>query len=95
MSRSGNALNLSNTGKSDHSFNKLRTQLRELAVRWMDILETKNVSRNVDIDLDMRFKFNNESLDLFSGSTEIRLVLLSMPPFLKRIFRNLPVLSDF
>lgn len=67
--------NLSNTGKSDHNFNKLRTQLRELAVKWMDILETKNVSRNVDIDLDMRFKFNNESLDLFSGSTKIRLVL--------------------
>lgn len=67
--------NLSNTGKSDHNFNKLRTQLRELAVKWMDILETKNVSRNVDIDLDMRFKFNNEPLDLFSGSTKIRLVL--------------------
>lgn len=67
--------NLSNTGISDHSFNKLRLQLRELAVKWMDILETKNVSRNVDIDLDMRFKFNNESLDLFSGSTKIRLVL--------------------
>lgn len=67
--------NLSNTGKSDHNFNKLRTQLREMAVKWMDILETKNVSRNVDIDLDMRFKFNNEPLDLFSGSTKIRLVL--------------------
>lgn len=67
--------NLSSTGRSDHSFNKLRIQLRELAVKWMDILETKNVSRNVDIDLDMRFKFNNESLDLFSGSTKIRLVL--------------------
>lgn len=66
---------LSSTGRADHSFNRLRLQLRELAVKWMDILETKNVSRNVDIDLDMRFKFNNESLDLFSGSTKIRLVL--------------------
>lgn len=67
--------NLTSTSKSDHGFNKLRIQLRELAVKWMDILETKNVSRNVDIDLDMRFTFNNESLDLFSGSTKIRLVL--------------------
>ena len=67
--------NLTNTSKSDHNFNRLRVQLRELAVKWMDILETKNVSRNVDIDLDMRFTFNNESLDLFSGSTKIRLVL--------------------
>lgn len=66
---------LSNTGRTDHSFNKLRLQLREFAVKWMDILETKHVSRNVDIDLDMRFKFNNESLDVFSGSTKIRLVL--------------------
>lgn len=67
--------NLSNSGRSDFDFNKLRYQLRELAVKWMDILDTHNVSRNVDIDLDLRFKFNGESLDLFSGSTKIRLVL--------------------
>ncbi len=67
--------NLSNTGRADIEFNKLRLKLRELAVKWMDILDAKNVSRNVDIDLDLRFKFNGESLDLFSGSTKIRLVL--------------------
>lgn len=67
--------NLSNNGRADMEFNKLRLKLRELAVKWMDILDTKNVSRNVDIDLDLRFKFNGESLDLFSGSTKIRLVL--------------------
>lgn len=67
--------NLSNTGRADIEFNKLRAKLRELAVKWMDILDAKNVSRNVDIDLDLRFKFNGESLDLFSGSTKIRLVL--------------------
>lgn len=67
--------NLSNSGRTDLDFNKLRYQLRELAVKWMDILDTHNVSRNVDIDLDLRFKFDGESLDLFSGSTKIRLVL--------------------
>lgn len=67
--------NLSNTGRADIDFNKLRLKLRELAVKWMDILDAKNVSRDVDIDLDLRFKFNGESLDLFSGSTKIRLVL--------------------
>ncbi|MBT9461208.1 MAG: hypothetical protein IV084_06050 [Rugosibacter sp.] len=66
---------LSNSGRADIEFNKLRLKLRELAVKWMDILDTKNVSRNIDIDLDLRFKFNGEPLDLFSGSTKIRLVL--------------------
>lgn len=66
---------LSNSGRTDIEFNKLRFQLRELAVKWMDILDTRNVSRNIDIDLELRFKFNGESLDLFSGSTKIRLVL--------------------
>lgn len=66
---------LSSTGRADNDYNKLRHQLRELAVKWMEILDTHNVSKNVDIDLDLRFKFNNEHLDLFSGSTKIRLVL--------------------
>lgn len=67
--------NLSNSGRADFEFNKLRLKLRELAVKWMDILDTKNVSRNIDIDLELRFRFNGEPLDLFSGSTKIRLVL--------------------
>jgi hypothetical protein len=66
---------LSNTARADLEFNKLRLKLRELAVKWMDILDTQNVSRNVDIDLDLRFKFNGEAIDLFGGSTKIRLVL--------------------
>jgi hypothetical protein len=66
---------LSSTGRSDIGYNKLRQQLRELAVKWMDILDTQNVQRNIDIDLDLRFKFDGEALDLVSGSTKIRLVL--------------------
>jgi hypothetical protein len=66
---------LANTGRADLDFNKLRLKLRELAVKWMDVLDTHNVSRNVDIDLELRFKFNGEPLDLFGGSTKIRLVL--------------------
>ncbi|SOZ68402.1 conserved hypothetical protein [Cupriavidus taiwanensis] len=67
--------NLSNSGRADNEFNKLRLQLRSLAAKWMDILDAQNVSRNIDIDLELRFKFNGESLDLFSGSTKIRLIL--------------------
>jgi len=66
---------ISNSARTDNEFNKLRLQLRELAVKWMDILDTHNVTRNVDIDLELRFTFNGEPLDLFSGSTKIRLVL--------------------
>lgn len=66
---------LSSSGRQDNDFNRLRLRLRELAVKWMDILEAQNVSRNVDIDLDFRFRFNDEPLDVFSGSTKIRLVL--------------------
>jgi AAA domain len=66
---------LSSNHNSDLEFNKLRVRLRELAVKWMDILETPNVSRAIDIDLELRFKFGNESLEVFSGSTKIRLVL--------------------
>ena len=66
---------LSSIGRADNDYNKLRHQLRELAVKWIEILDTHNVSKNVDIDLELRFRFNNEPLDLFSGSTKIRLVL--------------------
>jgi AAA domain len=66
---------ISSSGRSDIKFNQLRVRLRDLAVKWMDILETKNVHRNIEIDLDFRFRFNGEALDLFSGSTKSRLVL--------------------
>ena len=66
---------ISSSGHQDTAFNRLRLRLRELAVKWMDILEAQNVSRNVEIDLDFRFRFNDEPLDVFSGSTKIRLVL--------------------
>lgn len=67
---------LTSASRADLDFNRMRHTLRQLAVKWMDILEAaEHVSRNVDIDLDFRFKFNNEQLDVFSGSTKIRLVL--------------------
>jgi hypothetical protein len=67
---------LTNTGRADNEFNKLRLKLRELTVKWMNTLVTQNVSRNVDIDLNLRFTFGGEGLDVFGGSsTKIRLVL--------------------
>lgn len=70
---------LSNTGRADHAFNQLRLTLRELTVKWMQTLETQNVSTNVDIDLNLRFTFGGETLEVIgsggSSSTTIRLVL--------------------
>lgn len=67
--------NLTSAGRSDFVFNKLRTELRQLIVKWLDILETKNVSRDVDIDLEFKFRFGKEPLDAIKGSTKIRTVL--------------------
>jgi hypothetical protein len=70
---------LSNTGRADHEFNKLRLKLRELTVKWMETLETQNVSKNVDIDLNLRFTFGGETLETIgsggTSSTTSRLVL--------------------
>jgi hypothetical protein len=67
---------LSNTGRADNDFNKLRLTLRELTVKWMHTLVTQNVSTNIDIDLNLRFKFGADTLETIGGgSTTIRLVL--------------------
>lgn len=67
---------LSNTGRADNDFNKLRLTLRELTVKWMQTLVTQNVSTNIDIDLNLRFKFGGDTLETIGGgSTTIRLVL--------------------
>ncbi|MDH1334124.1 hypothetical protein N5D77_07770 [Comamonas thiooxydans] len=70
---------LSNTGRADHAFNELRRKLRELTVKWMDMLDTTSVSRNIDIDLNLRFTFGGETLETIgsggTSSTTSRLVL--------------------
>lgn len=70
---------LTNTGRADQVFNNIRRTLRELTVKWMETLETTNVSKNVEIDLNLRFTFGGETLEVIgsggSSSTTIRLVL--------------------
>ncbi|WP_374538557.1 hypothetical protein [Chitinimonas taiwanensis] len=70
---------LTNTARGDHAFNDLRRKLRELTVKWMDMLDTTSVSRNVDIDLNLRFTFGGETLETIgsggTSSTTSRLVL--------------------
>lgn len=70
---------LTNSGRTDHAFNDLRRKLRELTVKWMDMLDTTSVSRNIDIDVNLRFTFGGETLETIgsggTSSTTSRLVL--------------------
>lgn len=70
---------LTRNGRADHAFNDLRRKLRELTVKWMDMLDTTSVSRNVEIDLNLRFTFGGETLETIgsggTSSTTSRLVL--------------------
>jgi phosphatidylserine decarboxylase len=70
---------LTNSGRTDHAFNDLRRKIRELTVKWMDMLDTTSVSRNIDIDVNLRFTFGGETLETIgsggTSSTTSRLVL--------------------
>lgn len=66
---------LSNHGRQDLEFNSLRTKVQELTVKWMDTLRTPNASREVEIDLDFKFRFGKQTIDVFNGSTRSRIIL--------------------
>ncbi|BCK88130.1 hypothetical protein MIZ01_1931 [Sideroxyarcus emersonii] len=62
-------------GATDLTFSKFKVTLKEKIVKWMDILKTPNVSRNVTIENDLDIRFGKEPLSIIKGSTKIRLVL--------------------
>ena len=66
---------LSNHGRSDLDFNVLRNKIQNLTIKWMDILKTPNASREVEIDLDFKFRFGKQTIDVFNGSTRSRIIL--------------------
>ncbi|AQV99274.1 hypothetical protein BJN34_35965 (plasmid) [Cupriavidus necator] len=66
---------LSSRGRSDMEFNHLRRTLQELTAKWMKTIGTPNVSGPVEIDLDFKFRFGGQTVDVFSGSTRSRLIL--------------------
>lgn len=53
----------------------LRSELKDATVRWLGILETEGVDRNVKIDSLLNFEFGSELLNSFKGSTRVRVVL--------------------
>ena len=66
---------LSQVSHANVEFNRLRLELRSLIVKWLDILETKNVKRDVEIDLDFKISFGGERIEQIPGSTKIRVIL--------------------
>jgi hypothetical protein len=74
---------LSSTGERDLQFARFRQALKEEVVCWLDVLDTKNVSREINIGLDMRFDFGGEQLDAIKGSTKVRIVLAVHAALLK------------
>lgn len=62
--------------------NSINTKLHEIKkilverlVFWLDILKTKNVSRNISLDNDFKPTFDGEKINQFTGSTLVRIVL--------------------
>ena len=53
----------------------LRTELRDATIRWLNVLETEGVDRNIKIDPILDFDFGSEKLSSFKGSTRVRVVL--------------------
>lgn len=66
---------LENHIRGEHGFNQLRAKIRVSLVRWMDIIKTLNVSHDIDIDPNFKFRFGTEQLEVITGSTRSRLVL--------------------
>lgn len=79
---------LTNNARSDLDFNKLRLKVRDYLVRWMGIIHVLTVSRDVEIDLNFKFTFGNESLDVFTGSGRSRLVLAIHAALFEVYFEN-------
>lgn len=68
--------NISNKGKkADQNIIALRIELRSLTLKWLNILGTENVDRNLLIDQDLKFQFGNEQTRAFKGSTLVRVIL--------------------
>lgn len=62
-------------GKADQNMTGLRIELRTLTLKWLEILGTENIDRNLLIDQDLKFQFGNEAIRAFKGSTLVRVVL--------------------
>lgn len=54
---------------------EFKAKLRVNIVKWLGVLNTRNVSRDVLIDNDFNIQFGSEKVNQFKGSTLLRVIL--------------------
>lgn len=59
----------------DANLSRIRANMQSSIVRWMKILNTNNVSRDVVVDSDFSVSFGGEALKTIKGSTRTRAIL--------------------
>jgi hypothetical protein len=64
---------------------EFRNSYRKKVIEWLDVLSTKNVSREIEIDSDYNVLFGKEKLSQFSGSTLLRAVLALRAAFFELV----------
>jgi hypothetical protein len=78
-------------GITDLRVLEFRTSFKLKVIEWLDILMTKNVSREISIDPDFNIFFAKEKISQFSGSTLLRVVLAVKAAFFEiHISKDLP-----
>lgn len=66
---------LGSATESDLRAIEIRASLRERIVHWLDVLKTKNVSREIALDSDFGILFGAEKITQLHGSTLVRAIL--------------------
>lgn len=66
---------LSRTGQINPKIIKFRTDLKFNMLKWLDILDTNNISSDIHFQEDFIPLLGNESLSQLGGSTGIRVIL--------------------
>jgi hypothetical protein len=62
-------------GPADVRAIQLRGEIRDRVRHWLDVLDTKNVDRDVSVDADFDLLFGAEKVSKFHGSTLTRVIL--------------------
>ena len=85
-----NAEELRSTGKTLSSVHltTIRNDFSSKIKKWLDILRTSNVSRDVAVGTDFKIKFGNERIEQIKGSTRVRVVLAVHASIFEMILEN-------
>lgn len=87
-----NALNKLHSFGNQSSFApdiiRVRSELRKLIIRWLEVLNTANVSLDISFKSDFAPIFGTESISQIKGSTKLRAVLAYHAAFVELVSRG-------